>query len=81
MLLQTVQQTATKMTKCLEDMNVTGYVHVFNLTTLEARHVRGDLIEAFKICKSFEDVYSDLFFRRSELGLRSYKVKLVKPRA
>ena len=31
------------------------------LTTLETRHKRGDLIEAFKIIKGFEDVNSELF--------------------
>ena len=32
------------------------------LTTLETRCKRGDLIEAFKIIKGFEDVNSELFF-------------------
>ena len=32
------------------------------LTTLETRRKRGDLIEAFKIIKVFEDVNSELFF-------------------
>ena len=32
------------------------------LTTLETRHKRGDLIEAFKIINGFEDVDSELFF-------------------
>ena len=33
-----------------------------SLTTLETRRKRGDLIEAFKIIKSFEDVNDELFF-------------------
>ena len=32
------------------------------LTTLETRRKRGDLIEAFKIIKGFENVNSELFF-------------------
>ena len=32
------------------------------LTTLEKRRKRGDLIEASKIIKGFEDVNSELFF-------------------
>ena len=32
------------------------------LSTLETRRKRGDLIEAFKIIKDFEDVNSDFFF-------------------
>ena len=32
------------------------------LTTLETKHNRVDLIEAFKILKGFEDVNSELFF-------------------
>ena len=31
-------------------------------TTLETRRKRGDLIEAFKIIKGFEDVNSELYF-------------------
>ena len=34
----------------------------FGLTTLETRRKRGNLIEAFKIIKGFEDVNSELFF-------------------
>ena len=32
------------------------------LTTLETRRKRGDLIEALKLIKGFEDVNSELFF-------------------
>ena len=32
------------------------------LTTLETRRKRGDLIEAFKIIKGFEEVNSELIF-------------------
>ena len=51
------------------------------MTTLETRHTRGDLIEVFKICRGFEDVNFDLFFKRSDFDLRSHEFKLVKPRA
>ena len=34
-----------------------------SLTTLETRRKRGDLIEASKIIKGFEDVNSELFFQ------------------
>ena len=33
------------------------------LTTLETRRKRGDLIEAFKIIKGFEDFNSEFFFQ------------------
>ena len=45
----------------------------FGLTTLEMRRKRGDLIEAFKIIKGFEDVDSELFFHL-QLKMHTYVV-------
>jgi len=40
------------------------------LTTLESRRVRGDLIEVFKIINGFEDVNYKDYFVVSNTGLR-----------
>ena len=46
-----------------------------NLTTLETRRLRGDLIEVFKILKGFENVNASTFFTLSS----AHFLKLVKP--
>ena len=57
-----------------------------DLTTLETRRKRGDLIEAFKIIKWFEDVNNELFFpltintvhlRGSDLKIKKRKLILI----
>jgi ribonucleases P/MRP protein subunit RPP40 len=35
---------------------------LFNLTTLETRKIRGDLIQVFRILKGYEDVNARTFF-------------------
>jgi len=48
------------------------------LTTLESRRVRGDLIEVFKIINGFEDVNYKDYFVVSNTGLRLHEFKLFK---
>ena len=44
------------------DKDYNDRLNELGLTTLEMRRKRGDLIEAFKIIKGFEDVNGELFF-------------------
>ena len=37
------------------------------LTTLETRRLRGDLIEAFKIWKGYDNIGSEIFFSKMHL--------------
>ena len=37
------------------------------LTTLETRRLRGDLIEAFKISKGYDNIGSEIFFSKMHL--------------
>ena len=50
-----------------------------DITTLESRRLRGDLIEIFKIVNGFDQVdYLKLFYL-STTGLRDHNLKLFKP--
>jgi len=51
-----------------------------NLTTLEMRRLRGDLIEMFKIFKGFDYLEPAIFFELSQAHTRGDSLKLVKPR-
>ena len=44
------------------DKEYNDRIKELSLTTLETRHKRADLLEAFKIIKGVEDVDSELFF-------------------
>jgi len=46
-----------------------------NLTTLETRRLRGDLIEAFKILKDFDDLDPKIFFELSQAHTRGHSLK------
>ena len=48
------------------------------LTTLETRRLKGDLIEAFKTFKAYDDIGEDIFFVRSKSNLRGHLPKLHK---
>ena len=61
-LLEKVRKRATRMTDSFADKDYNDRLQELGLTTLETRRKRGDLIEAFKIIKGFEDVNSELFF-------------------
>ena len=62
-------------------MSYQDRLQVLNLTILETRCIRGDLIEVFKIFKGFEDTDADLFFPKSDLSVCGHELKLVKFRA
>ena len=54
-------------------------VKKLNLTTLETRRLRGDLIEMFKIIKGFDNVdYKRFFFQLSDNRLGGHSLKLFK---
>ena len=64
-LLEGVQRRATKL---ISDLKVKGHedrLRCLNVTTLETRRLRGDLIEVFKIFKGFENMDPLTFFELS----------------
>src|SRR5664279_2348951 len=79
-LIERVQRRATKLISSLKDMTYEKRLKLFNLTTLETRMLRGDLIEVLKILKGFDDVDSSRFFDlSSERRTRGHMLKLFKP--
>jgi hypothetical protein len=50
-----------------------------DMTTLETRRIREDLIEVFKILKGIEDVNEERFFTRDKRCKRGHELKLFKP--
>ena len=71
--LEKVQRRATKIVPELANLPYDQRLRELNLTTLENRRVRGDLIEVYKIVHGFENIGSDVFFRnRLYQGLRGH---------
>ena len=79
-LMERVQHRATKLISSLRNETYETRVKLLGLTTLETRRLRGDLIEAFKIMKGFEDISWNKFFKMSSSKqLRGHSLKLYKP--
>src|SRR2546426_11743703 len=53
---------------------------IMNLTSLETRRLRADLLEVFKIMKGFEGVKEDTFFTRKVDKGRGHEFSLFKKR-
>ena len=60
--LEKIQRRATRMLPVLREKSYEDRLKILNLTTLETRRIRGDIIQAFKIIKGFDDVETDNFF-------------------
>jgi len=79
-LMERVQHRATKLISSLRKETYENRIKLLGLTTLETRRLRGDLIEAFKIMKGFEDISWNNFFKMSSSKqLRGHSLKLYKP--
>ena len=55
-------------------------LNILNVTTLETRRLRADIIAVFKICKGFDITEPSLFFTFSTAPTRGLTLKLIKPR-
>ena len=60
--IEKVQRRITKMVFGLEKLSYEEKLKKLNLTTLETRRLRGDLIEMFKIIKGFDNINYKIFF-------------------
>jgi hypothetical protein len=79
-LIEGVQRRATKLISDLKDKSYENRLRILNLTTLETRRLRGDLIEVFKIFKGFDNLDPTMFFELSTAPTRGHSLKLIKPR-
>jgi ribonuclease P/MRP protein subunit RPP40 len=55
-LIEGVHRTATKLVVGTKGMSYEERLKFLDMTTLETRRIRGDLIEVFEILKGIEDV-------------------------
>ena len=78
--LEKVQRRATKLIEGFHDLTYEQRLFRLNLTTLETRRLRGDLIQTFKLIKGFDNVDYQVFFTMSNNTLRGNSCKLVKKR-
>ena len=76
--IEKVQRRITKMVFGLEKLSYEEKLKKLNLTTLETRRLRGDLIEMFKIIKGFDNINYNIFFQLSDTRLRGHSLKLFK---
>ena len=66
-LLERVQRRATKIVPALKHLPYEERLRRLNLTTLEERRVRGDMIETYKLLTRKEDISPDRFFTKAEV--------------
>jgi hypothetical protein len=55
-LIDGLQSRATKLISDLNDKRCEDRLHILNLTTLETRRLKDDIIELFKIFKGFSNL-------------------------
>jgi hypothetical protein len=77
-LLERVQRRATKMIVGMQGRSYVDRLKMLNLTTLETRRMRGDMIEVFKILKGFDMVEVGKFFTNNVGITRGHGLKLFK---
>jgi ribonuclease P/MRP protein subunit RPP40 len=78
-LIEGVQRRASKLVVWTKGVSYEERLKFLDITTLETRRVRGDLIEVFKIMKGLEDVNKDKFFTMHTGCTRGHELKLFKP--
>ena len=78
--IENVQHRATRMIPSLRSLSYEQRLAALNLTTLEVRRLRGDLIEVFKIINGFVDLDVCNYFSFVHNNLRGHSFKLFKPR-
>jgi len=78
--LEGVQRRATKLITVIKDEIYEDRICLVNLTTLEMRRLRDDLIEVFKIFKGLDVLNPNIFFELRQAHTRGHSLKLMKPR-
>lgn len=79
--LEKIQHRATKLVPQLRNLEYENRLKALNLTTLEERRARGDMIQAYRIITGKDDVNCDQFFKfRENANTRGNSMKVYKPR-
>jgi len=81
--IETLEKVQRRATKCVTGMKGRTYeqrLQLLNVTTLEKRRQRGDLIDVYKILMDKEDMDPTCMFQFAsrELNLRGHQLKLYK---
>ena len=80
-LLEGIQRRATKLVAQVKDLPYPLRLQKLNLTTLEYRRKRNDIIEVFKIFEGYNDVNYKKFFDQPVASItRGHKYKITKNR-
>ena len=66
--IENVQRRATKLIQGYSNKSYEERLKLLELTTLETRRTRGDLIEVFKIIKGIDRIESNIFFEKSTIS-------------
>ena len=75
-MIEGVQRRATELISDLKDKSYENRLRILNLTTLETRRLRGDLIEVFKIFKGFDNLDPTMFFELNTAPTRGHSFKI-----
>ena len=83
--LEKVQRRATKLVPTIAHLTYEDRLKKLNMTTLEERRTRGDMIETYKILTGVDQVCTDRDFFVLDRGdettrTRGHSLKLIKPR-
>ena len=76
--LEKVQRRMTKLVTGISELQYEERCKRLNITTLETRRLRGDLIQTYKIVNDHDNVNKDLFFEKHVGITRGNSAKLVK---
>ena len=76
--IEKVQRRATKMIKEIRNLTYEERLKVCNLTSLENRRKRYDLIETFKIMKNFSKIDAAKLFKMRKSNTRGHNMKIFK---
>ena len=75
-----IERRASKLIPQLKDKSYEERLIFLELTTLETRRLRGDLIEVFKIFKGYDDLKPSKFLNLNTNLTRGHSLKLFKGR-
>jgi len=76
--LERVQRRATKMIETCKNKSYIERLSFLNLTSLETRRLRADLLLTYKILNGLEGTDKDIYFTRRAGIVRGHNLKLYK---